>query len=177
MDLVTLAKCELFTEDGKTLLTHQLWKNNTAILVFIRHFACISCRAQAKELWLKREVYESKGAKLHFISNGNSEFIRGFKQDLGIEAAPVFTNPSLSAFKAAGFKRGFLASTGPRAILNARRMKKKHDLPQKYEEGMGDLWQLGGVLTIAKDGRKVFHHISEVLGDYPPEKDTLGADE
>lgn len=174
MDIVSLAKANILNENGDQVPMHTLWKNQTAVLVFLRHFACIACRAHAREIWGHRTRYETKGAKIHFIGNGSPNFIDGFKEELMIQEASIFTDPTLESFRSAGFKRGFLACIGPTAITNALKLKKKHNLPKKYEKGMGDLWQLGGVLAIAPEGRVVFQHFSEVLGDFPPEDDALG---
>ena len=171
VDIVSLAQAEVKDGAFTKIKLGQLWQKQTTIFVFLRNFACIACRTHAKQVWDKREVYEKKGSRIVFIGNGEPEFIEVFKQEVGIEDAPIYTDPSLESFRASGFKRGFLAALGPRALKNGFSFNRHGHKQGKYESGSGDLWQLGGILVINKEGRVLYQHISQVLGDFPPEKD------
>ena len=171
LDILTFAQTTVFDEASNEISLGQLWQNQTAIFIFLRHFACMACRSHAAQIWKDREKYQKVGAKIYFIGNGTPQFVRIFKEDLNIQEAPVFTDPSLDSFRAAGFRRGFLAALGPRALINGVRMMADGNKNTPYEKAAGDLWQLGGVAVIKRDGKVAYHYISEVLGDYPPEKD------
>jgi peroxiredoxin len=149
----------------------ELWSGTPAILVFLRHFACIACRAHAGSVWQNRQALEQNGAKIHFVGVGSSDYIKKFKEDLKIYDASVVTDPSLLSFRVAGFKRGFLATHGPRSIFNTLKLVAEGHGLKAPQEGSGDLWQLGGTLVVAPDGRVTYQFISEALGDFPPEKD------
>ena len=174
MDIVTFAHATVWQEDSNPIELNKLWREQTAILIFIRHFACVGCRAVAKQIWNDWEKYQKSGAKLYFIGNGSPHFIKAFKEDLKIEGATVLTDPSLVSFRAAVFRRGFLAALGPKSILNGVQLMIKGHKQDKYDDEAGDLWQLGGVVAVVPTGKVVFHHISEALGDYPPENDVIG---
>jgi hypothetical protein len=139
----------------------------------LRHFGCISCRSLAVDIWKNKEKYEKDGARIIFIGNGKANFINGFKEQLGLGEVPIFTDPTLQSFRAAGFKRGFLAALGPKAIVNVYKMYGEGHRQGPTNKESGDLWQLGGVLVIKPDGRVGYHYISEVTGDYPPEGDIV----
>ena len=171
VDMLTLASCVVKNEYEQDVKIASLWQKAPAILIFLRHFACIACRAHAKQVWQNRAAYEKDGAKIHFIGNGQARYIAAFKEDLGLAEASVFTDPQLSCFRAAGFRRGFLAALGPRAVANGLKLLKDGHKQTAYGSGSGDLWQLGGILVIRPEGRVAYHYISEVLGDFPPEKD------
>ncbi len=172
VDLLALSKCKLIDEDGQFVEMYDLWKNQIAIFIFLRHFGCIFCRKHAVEIWSKREQYEKGGAKIYFVGNGARFMIKSFKEDLGIQDAPVYTDPSLVSFRASGFKRGFLAALGPRAVANAiKAVAEGHAQGGMYQKDQGDLWQLGGILVVKPEGKVGYHFISSAAGDYSPEND------
>ena len=171
VDILSLAKCKVLDEAAQEISIYGLWQKQTAIFIFLRHFGCLMCRAHAKQVWGLREQYEKSGAKLYFIGNGSPYLINKFKEDLELTNATIFTDPQLLSFKAAGFRRGFLAALGPKSLLNGRKLfKEGHRQGEKTTEN-GDLWQLGGVLVIKMDGKVGYHYISQVAGDFSPEKD------
>ncbi len=172
VDLISLSLCVLIDENGDKVNMYDLWKNQIAIFVYLRHFGCIFCRQHAKEIWENREKYQKNGAKIFFIGNGASYLIKYFKEDLGIQDAKIFTDPSLESFKASGFKRGFLAALGPRAAVNAvKAVIDGHSQGGMYKKEQGDLWQLGGILVVKPEGKVGYHFISTAAGDYSPEFD------
>lgn len=171
INTAALTHCEVIDENNRRVPLYKLWEEQTSIFVFLRHFACIACRAHAKEVWKNRERYEKAGAKIHFIGNGSPHFIEGFKEDLGLQEASVFTDPERQAFRAAEFKKGFFSCLGPLAVANGLKLIKNGHKQVKYTKGMGDLWQLGGVLVVKPESRIALHYISEQLGDFPTDKD------
>ena len=161
VDIVSLANCSVYNSNNKTVKLHRMWDYKTTVFIFVRHFACIDCRAHVPKIWQQKEAYESKGAQLVFIGNGHSRFIEIFKEDLQLEGANIYTDPSLQAFQAAGFKRGFLTALGPQSLKKGLGLYKEGHRQSAYKKGMGDLWQLGGTLVIAQGGRVTYQHINE----------------
>lgn len=164
-----LSKCNLLNADGKEIPARFLWESQPAILIFLRHFACQACQAHAVEVWKQRKQYESKGALLHFIGNGAPHFINSFKQQNGLDEASFFTDPSLKAFRAAGFRKGFWIDPGE--------MHSRGEfiwLAIRYQMKMtneGNVWQLGGVLVISPQAEVKYQFISQAMGDFPPMED------
>jgi len=39
------------------------------------------------------------------------------------------------------------------------------------------VWQLGGILVVKPGGQVAYHYISQITGDYPPERDVVCAAE
>jgi hypothetical protein len=171
VDIIRFAKCEVLNSQGISIPVHLLWKNHTVVFIFLRHFACLICKAHATQIWEKRNEIQKNGAKIVFIGNGAPQFIEGFKEELTLDGSEIYTDPTLNIFKAAGFKRGFVSAIGPRALMNGIKLKSKGFKQGEMKEGIGDLWQLGGVVTIKPGGHVAYHYISEVAGDFPPEKD------
>jgi peroxiredoxin len=171
IEVEALAECMVSDEDGKTMRLKELWADGPAILVFLRHFACIACRAHASDVWKNRAKLEKSGAKIRFIGVGSPEYIKTFKEDLSIGEAHIVTDPSLISFRIAGFKRGFLNNFGPRSIINSINLSRRGFKFQVPEARTGDTWQLGGTLVVSQNGRVTYQFISEVQGDFAPEKD------
>jgi hypothetical protein len=170
IDLYNLAKCSVQNENGEPIELGTLWREQRTMLIFLRHFACIACRAHATQVWQRREFYERNKVNVAFIGNGNAHFIENFKKDLGLTGAQVYTDPSLATFRLCGFRRGFLALVSVKTIANASSLYAKGNR-QTQLTAEGDHWQLGGVVVITPDNKVPFHFISEALGDFPPEKD------
>jgi peroxiredoxin len=169
IDIVRLANTPVLTARGEKLRLGQIWQKQTVILVFLRHFACIGCRAHAVQVWNDREKYESSGGKIIFVGNGQPHFIEKFQEDLGITGAVILTDPSLESFRAAGFRRGFFAVVQPKSVLNAAKLAVEGHRQTAYSKEVGTHWQLGGVLVVNTHGKVLYQFLSESLGDFPQE--------
>jgi len=104
---------------------------------------------------------KAAGADVYLIGNGAPHFIAGFRE-LTKYDGPIYTDPSLTVFKAAQLKRGVVRTLDPRLLgnwLGALKRGNRQGLPQ------GDVWQQGGVLVVAPDGTVKYHHASEQPGD------------
>lgn len=168
-DIKKLSACELLDEAGQPVPVSSLWEKQPAILIFLRHFACDVCQPYALEVWKNRAVYEAKGAKLHFISNGSPHFIKEFKKLLGLESASVFTDPTMKSFTAAGFRRGFWIDPGEYMRRVPFLMAAiRHEMRRT---GQGSVWQLGGVVAVKPGGKVTYQYTSQMLGDFPPAND------
>ena len=111
------------------------------------------------------------GAELIVVGNGNTRYAAAFREDLKLDA-PLYVDPELAAYSAAGLKRGVWRTLGPgvwghglRALRNGFRQKNLQ----------GDPWQEGGVFVIMPNGKVPYMFISEVAGDHPPTKDIIDA--
>lgn len=167
VDIELLSKAEILDENSKKVKMGDLWRSDKALFVFLRHFACIACRAHAVKIWADREKYLEQGTKIIFVSNGAPNFIRGFKEDLKLEKAPVYTDPSLETFRICEFKRGAMAALGPKSILNAAKLLAEGHRQGSMAGDVGDYWQLGGVIEIHPGNKLAFHYVSQCTGDYP----------
>ncbi len=119
------------------------------------------------QLHRKRTEIRSAGADLHVIGNGSPMFMDGFRETTGYDG-PLYTDPSLAVYKAAGLKRGIGTILSPRAALAALGA-----LKGGFRQGrtQGAATQQGGVLVIAPSGDVLFAQIAEYAGDNaPPEK-------
>jgi peroxiredoxin len=167
---IDTAKLGLLTvqdESGNATLVSEFWKSKIAMLVFLRHFGCIACRAQVKEMWARNSQYAAKGCQLIFIGNGSPKHIKRFKEDFGINV-PIYTDPSLATYRAAGFKKSLIGTVGPKAIIFGQKLRSDGHVSDGIQ---GNVFQQGGVLCIDQQGKLLFGYVSKHLGDFPKKED------
>src|SRR4030095_13816858 len=111
------------------------------------------------------------GAELVVIGNGAPSFIAGFREQTRWDG-PVYTDPSLAAYRAAELKRGVANTLDPRSLGNALRAFAGG---QRQGRTQGDSWQQGGVLVIPPSGEVKWHHASTRPGDNASARDVVAA--
>ncbi len=156
-----LARLPVLDETGKSHELGSLWKDHTAVLVFLRHFGCIHCRDHVVHLHARLDAIEGKGARMAVIGNGSPSFIAGFREET-LYDGPVYTDPTLAAYRAAELKRSVAATLDPRSLFGAAKA-----LANGIRQGrtQGDQWQQGGVLVVAPSGEIRWQHASDRPGD------------
>jgi peroxiredoxin len=170
IDMKALGACAVFTDESNVIQMRMLWQNQPAIFIFLRHFACIACRAHAAQIWSERERYEANGGKIIFVGNGQPHFMEKFREDLKLEGALLVTDPKRDTFQRVGFREGFFYVVRPASVVNAVKLATEGHRQVAYDKGAGTHWQLGGVLVVSKQGMPLYRYISESLGDFPEEK-------
>jgi len=112
-----------------------------------------------------------RGAELVVVGNGSPWHAKGFREEQGIDF-PLYVDPDLAAYAAAGLKRGVLDTLRPAAIGKAVRAWRSGARQGKTQ---GDPWQLGGVFVVRAGGEVLYRHINRDAGDHPPAEPILGA--
>ncbi|MCA9674064.1 MAG: AhpC/TSA family protein [Kofleriaceae bacterium] len=156
-----LARMTVLDADRTPIELGELWRDGTAVLVFVRHFGCILCRDHVAALSRRRDELAAAGATLHIIGNGSPSFIDGFRDALGYDGT-IYTDPSLEVYRAAGLKRGVTTVFNLRAA-GAALSALRHG--QRQGRTQGDNWQQGGVLVVSPAGEILWSHVSGYAGD------------
>lgn len=107
------------------------------------------------------EIRET-GAEIAVVGNGSRYFAMIFREDLGVDF-PIFIDPDLRAYRAAGLRRGFMELLSPRLITNGVRALAKGSRQKGVQ---GDAFQLGGSFVIRRGGGVAFAHRSREAGDH-----------
>ncbi|MBY0414989.1 MAG: redoxin domain-containing protein [Bdellovibrionales bacterium] len=170
VNILTLNRLKIYDEKNEPVLISSLWKEGPAVLVFIRHFGCISCRGHIDQVWNMREAIQKTGTKIFFIGSGSPYLISQFKKDHNISGAQIFTDPSLSTFKASGLIHTNTAELDSNSIRAIKDLEAK-GYSLKIIENDGDDTQLGGVVSIKPPGQVTYHFISEYIGDFDQPSD------
>lgn len=114
---------------------------------------------------------KAAGVDLVIIGNGAPNFIEGFREQTKYDG-PIYTDPTLTAYKAAELKRGVTKTLDPRALGNTIGAFMRGSRQGRVQ---GDAWQQGGVLVVAPDGTVKWHHASDRPGDNATVEQILAA--
>lgn len=103
------------------------------------------------------------GAELVFVGNGTVEIARRFaeEQQLG---CPLYTDPSLASYQAAGLRSGLASGLSPRVFVRAAQAMRQGF---RQKEVLGPAMQQGGAFVLDRGGRELYGYISEQAGDHP----------
>jgi peroxiredoxin len=165
---------------GESVRLGDLWRDQPAVLVFLRHYGCVFCRAHAVQLHRARERFAAAGAHLALIGQGTADDANRFRRVQSIDV-PVYSDPERAGYDAAGAKVATLSE-----LVNARTVARalKHTVTSRIRQGsiavhqgriVDNPAQLGGVLVIAPDGSIRYAHMSEDASDIPPSDEVLAA--
>jgi NAD(P)-dependent dehydrogenase (short-subunit alcohol dehydrogenase family) len=119
----------------------------------------------------RSDEIHARGAELVIVGNGNRGFAAAFREDFALEG-PLFVDPELRAYRAAGLRRGRVEVLSPRMPLNALRAFRAGSRQTGVQ---GDAWQLGGVFVIRPGGELTYRYASREAGDHAPVEDVLAA--
>ncbi len=165
VDILTLNRLKIVDEKNREILISSLWKDKPVVIVFIRHFGCISCRSQIDQVLALKDEIQKNGSRIVFIGSGSPYLISEFKKDLNLGEIQIFTDQTLETFKASG-----LIHTNTEVLdANSLRMisaLEKKGYALKIIKNDGDDTQLGGVVAIKPPGLVTYHYISEWIGDF-----------
>ena len=114
---------------------------------------------------------EKEGGHLIVVGNGTPQHAASFRDDHGL-AFPLFSDPKLRAYEAAGLKRGVSRSFNFRTFKHAARAMKKGNFQKNLQ---GDPWQQGGVFVLNSAGVVEYGYISEEAGDHALLSEIMGA--
>jgi hypothetical protein len=113
------------------------------------------------QLHRERGAIRATGAELFVIGNGTPNFVAGFREQTGWQG-PIYTDPSLAVYRAAGLKRSVMRTLDPRQLGSTIRAFARG---ARQGRKQGDTWQQGGVLVVAPGGDVMWHHASERADD------------
>lgn len=117
------------------------------------------------------ERFGAKGALLAAVGNGSVEQARSFAAEKKLRF-PLYTDPGLKAYTAAGFVKDPLALVKPSVWSNAMRA---HRAGFRQGSTQGDVFQLGGILVIDPKGKLLFRQASTSAGDHAEPEEILRA--
>jgi len=117
-----------------------------------------------------REI-RARGAELVIVGNGNRSFATAFRADFGLDG-PLFCDPELHAYRAAGLRRGRVELLSPRLPVHALRALRAGSRQVGVQ---GDAWQLGGAFVIRPGGALTYRYASREAGDHAPVDEILQA--
>jgi peroxiredoxin len=171
MDVRALQSTQVLDCDGRAVRLASHWSSQTAVVVWLRHFGCLYCAEQARDLFAVAPRIERAGAALVLVGNGGAEHARSFR-DRVTPGATVLTDPRLGSYRAIGARHGLLSTVGPRTWGHALRAWRRG---ARQSTVKGHAFQQGAVLVMAPPNRVAYAHISSAAGDHAPVDAVLAA--
>ena len=111
------------------------------------------------------------GAELVVIGNGKPTQAADFRTQEKLDF-PLLVDPEMSAYRAAGLRRGVLSALGPGTVRHALRA---YSRGFRQSGVQGDPWQLGGAFVLTPGGEVLFRHVNRDAGDHPDPSAILAA--
>lgn len=164
VDVEALAAHRVYDAEGDKVELGECWANQRAVLIFLRHFGSGFSTDQVEHLKGELKAIRSLGAEVYLIGCGDADTADAFQDRMNPDCQ-VYTDPSLEAFRIAGFHRGIWRTFGPRSMRLRFRGFLKGRRPRKPN---GDVLQLGGAMVVVPPGRALYIYRSEFAGDLPP---------
>jgi hypothetical protein len=166
VDPRVLGSCTVFRADGSPLALREAWADRGAVLVFLRHFACPTCRQHGDLLAARLPELGAVGVRAALIGLGSPEALGRYSLAMRLDgsSALLLTDPDGSAHRAAGLARTKWATFGPRAVF-ASLKGYALGFGSARSDDDGDIVQQGGALVIGPDDEVLFAHRSRWVGD------------
>lgn len=159
-----LADASVLDGAGRARPLGAAWRERDALVVFVRHFACAGCAEHIAALRPRLGELAALATGVTLVGNGSAAQLAAFveREQLAGYAIDAVTDPTLAAYRAAGFARSRATLFGPRNLASLVGL-----LAKGYANGAteGDLAQQGGTLYVRRGGELAFLHRSARVGD------------
>lgn len=158
-----LADARLLDAAGHTHALRSMWGQGPALVLFLRHFGCVACSMQVEQMLSRASMLSPLGVRVVFVGSAQpSEIDRFVREEIGDRDVTVLCDPTLAAYRAAGFSRSFSGTFGPRAALGYARATANGFVRRGTR---GDLLQQAGSMLVDQSGVVRWFHASRALGD------------
>ncbi|RJP48936.1 MAG: AhpC/TSA family protein [Anaerolineaceae bacterium] len=155
--------------DGKVMQLSALWKKQTLVLAFTRHFGCPQCKEMMDELHHVRPELEVRGLTLAIVTQGTPEQVKRFCADRA-PGATCLADPDRKAYTAYGLGRGsaFQTLISPNIWKSNKRLKETKGFSPEPAPAGQDTFIMSGTFIIGTDGRVRLPYYYEDIADHPP---------
>jgi peroxiredoxin len=163
LDIAAIADLAVFDACGLRYRLGESWAERPAVLVFLRHFGCVTCREQVTELRPSIERIHELGAELVLVGNGSPEAAGALREEFQL-SVPVYADPQRRSYRALGLQRSLFSTIRWRAVRNVIAALRRGVSQRGLQ---GDAWQQGGCVIVLPDGSVPFYFASRAAGDHP----------
>lgn len=155
--------------EGKSVPLSALWKKQTLVLAFTRHFGCPQCKEMMDELHAARPQLETRGLTLAIVTQGTPELAKAFCAERA-PGATCLADPERRAYAAYGLGRGSAYQTliSPNIWKSNKRLKETKGWKPETPPAGQDAFVMSGTFIIGTDGRVRLPYYYEDIADHPP---------
>ena len=155
-----LAQCTLKTIEDQPVEFASLYRDQTTLIFFVRHFGCIFCRERVAALKEALPLLAPHNLNAVVIGNGHAYMAQSFVDELQLPFE-VYSDREAHAYRLAGMQRNFGLNIG--SIKHAWRSYKSGS---RQGSTAGDVWQQGGVIVVNTEGQVIETQADQSAGDY-----------
>jgi peroxiredoxin len=156
-----LGQVSVLDETAAGVRLGDFWAKRPVVLGLVRHLGCLFCRQQVAGLMRRLPEIERRSATLVVVAPSRTEHIAAFRTATGY-AGPLFVDPSLRAFKAAGLEHSRASTYHPLAVLKSvKAVAQGH----RQTGRQGDVIQQGGTFVLGPGDRVHFEWRDRYAGD------------
>jgi hypothetical protein len=159
-----LGELALLTAGGAQVSLGDATRGRPAVLILMRHLACLPCREHLVEVSRRRDEFGR--ARLLCITFVEPALLAAYERELGVDGIEFFADPDRSVYDALGFGRASFARVWLHPKVWARyaaliaRGRRLHPPAQ-------DVYQLGGDAILDDAGRLRWVYASSGPEDRP----------
>ena len=146
-----LGQVSVLDERGAAVRLGDFWGKRPVVLALVRHLGCLFCRQHVAGLLRRLPEIEGRGAALVVVGPSRPEHIAAFRAAMDYNG-PLFVDPPLRAFRAAGLERSRASTYHPLAVLKAVKMNAPASDVRRTTRVALRLTERGGV-DAARGGR------------------------
>ena len=157
---------EMKTNEGQSL--KEISDNQPIMMIFLRHFGCVFCKAAMAEIANKRAEFEEGGIKLIFLHMSDAPTADQYFIDFKLKGVAHVSDPEKKFYRSFGLVRGsFTQLFGLQTWIKGYQLSKK-GFQQESGKHLGDSFQMPGVFLIYQGEVKesFVHRIASDAPDY-----------
>ncbi|MFT4761611.1 MAG: peroxiredoxin [Paraglaciecola sp.] len=146
---------------------NQLTFKNPVMLVFIRHFGCVFCKAAMADIAAKRTEIESGGVQIVFVHMSDSKTAKAYFDKFKLPNIRFINDAEKKFYREFGLVRGsFTQLFGLQTWIKGYQINRKEQLQQESGQHLGDSFQMPGVFLL-RNGEVVESFIHQKVSDRP----------
>ena len=157
-----LGQVSVLDEQSAAVRLGDFWVKRPVVLALVRHLGCLFCRQHVAGLLRRLPEIEGRGAALVVVGPSRPEHIAAFRAAM-FYTGPLFVDPTLRAFRAAGLERSRASTYHPLAVLKAVMA-----IAQGHRQAgrQGDIIQQGGTFVLGPGDRVHFEWRDRYAGHH-----------
>lgn len=156
---------EMQTNFGENLL--RLTHKHPIMLVFLRHFGCVFCKAAMVEIAEKRKEFESGGVEIVFVHMSDTKTAKEYFDKFKLPNIRFVNDAEKKFYRAFGLVRGsFTQLFGLQTWIKGYQINKQQQLQQESGKHLGDSFQMPGVFLL-RNGEIVERFVHQKASDRP----------
>lgn len=156
---------EMQTNRGISLA--ELTTSTPVMLVFLRHFGCVFCKAAMVDIAQKRVEIEASGVEVIFVHMSDTATAKEYFSKFNLKNIQFINDPDKKFYRAFGLVRGsFTQLFGLQTWIKGFQINKEEKLKQESGQHLGDSFQMPGVFLLQK-GEIIEHFIHQNVSDRP----------